>query len=57
MAPTDLNRYRVVVLGAHNFVVHVNRSELRRQLFKDKQKTSKDVGKHLYELVVDGGVR
>lgn len=41
----------------HNFVVHVNRSDQRRQLFKEKQKTDENIGQHLYELVVDGGVR
>jgi hypothetical protein len=46
-----------VIRKGHNFVMHVNYSEARRQASKAKQKEADESTVQLYELFVDGGVR
>lgn len=53
----DAWRKKGAIGKGHNFVIHVNYSEARRQAFKAKQKEADDSATQLYELLIDGGVR
>jgi len=53
----DAWRKKGAIGKGHNFVIHVNYSEARRQAFKAKQKEADESATQLYELLVDGGVR
>lgn len=53
----DAWRKKGAIGKGHNFVIHVNYSESRRQAFKAKQKEADESATMLYELLVDGGVR